>query len=215
MKVGILGSGDVGRALGHGFLGRGDEVRMGAREARNDKVAAWTREAGPRASGGTFTEAARWGDLLVLATLGSATEEALRRAGPEHFCGKVVLDATNPLDLSGDVPRLSVGWSDSGGERIQRALPGASVVKAFNTVGHAHMVRPRFEGGPPDMFIAGDDDAAKATVARVCKDFGWGVVDLGGIEASRHLEALAMVWILHGLRSGSWRHAFRLLPPQK
>lgn len=213
MKVGILGSGDVGRALAHGFLGRGDEVRMGAREAKNEKVAAWAREAGPRSSGGTFTEAARFGDLVVVATLGSATEEALRRAGPEHFKGKVVIDATNPLDLSSGSPRLTVGHEDSGGERVQRLLAGARVVKAFNTIGHAHMVRPRFQGGPPDMFFCGDDEAAKQVVAKVCQDFGWNTVDLGGIDASRYLEPLAVVWILHGLRSSSFRHAFKLLRP--
>jgi hypothetical protein len=104
-----------------------------------------------------------------------------------------------------------VSGSDSGGEQVQRQLPEARVVKAFNTVGNAFMFRPEFPGGPPDMFIAGNDDTAKKEVTALLKEFGWGVVDVGGIETSRYLEAMCMVWVLSAMRSGSWNQAFKML----
>jgi predicted dinucleotide-binding enzyme len=212
MKIGILGSGDVGRALGRGFIEMGHDVKMGSRAATNPKALEWAREAGPRASAGTFAEAAAFGEWVVIATLGVATAEALRLAGPERLTDKVVLDTTNPLDFSaGFPPRLAVGHTDSLGEQVQRQLTGAHVVKVFNTVGHAHMFRPSFPGGPPDMFLCGNHDGAKAQVAALLADFGWNAVDLGGIESSRYLEALCLVWVLYGARAKSWDHAFKLL----
>ncbi len=212
MKVGILGTGDVGRSLGKGLIILKHEVRMGSRSADNEKMRAWVKEMGPRASGGTFADAAKFGELIVLATLGVANESAIKMAGTRNFEGKVVIDATNPLDFSGGVsPRLAVGHIDSAGERVQRLLPGARVVKAFNTVGSPHMFRPSFPGGPPDMFMCGNNDEAKDEVRSILKEFGWDTVDLGGIEASRYLEAMCLVWVLHGVRSNSWNHAFKFL----
>lgn len=214
MKIGILGTGDVGRTLGRAFAALGHEVRMGARDAKNERALAWAQEAGPRASAGTFADAADFGDLVVLATHGVANESALTMAGPERFRGKVVIDTTNPLDFSmGVPPRLAVSGEDSGGERVQRLLPGARVVKAFNSVGNAHMFRPDFPGGPPDMFICGGDAEAKATVRGILEDFGWGVVDAGGIESSRYLEGLCLLWVLHAFSTAppTWNHAFKLL----
>jgi 8-hydroxy-5-deazaflavin:NADPH oxidoreductase len=210
IRVGVLGSGDVGRALAKGFAGLGHEVKIGSRDA--EKLREWAASAGERISSGTFEEAARFGDILVLATLGSGTESAIRMAGLDHFESKVVIDTTNPLDFSqGMPPRLFVGHTDSLGEQVQRLLPKARVVKAFNTVGNAHMVHPDFPGGPPDMFLCGNDDDAKKIVSQICEHFGWGVIDLGGIDASRHLEPMCVVWVLHGIRSGSWSHAFKML----
>lgn len=212
MKIGILGTGDVGKALGTGFVSAGHEVRMGSRKAGNEKARAWAAEAGPKASEGAFADAARFGEVVVLATLGSAAEEVVGLAGRDHLEGKVLIDATNPLSFpKGRPPELFVGHSDSLGERVQRRATGARVVKAFNTVGNAHMFKPDFPGGPPDMFIAGNDDGAKRTVTDILTSFGWGTIDLGGIEASRYLEPLCLVWVLHGIRSGSWSHAFKLL----
>jgi predicted dinucleotide-binding enzyme len=212
MNVGILGTGDVGRALGSGFLAVGHAVKMGARDARNDKALAWARAAGPRASVGSFDEAATFGDVLVLATLGVANESAIRMAGLQNFRGKVLIDSTNPLDFGGGMPpTLAVSGDDSGGERVQRLLPDAYVVKAFNIVGNALMFRPDFPGGPPDMFICGNHDEAKGTVAAILDDFGWGVVDVGGIECSRYLEAMCMVWVLSAMRTNNWNQAFKLL----
>ena len=208
MKVGILGSGDVGKSLARGFLKRGDDVMIGSRSA--EKLADWARE--NNVHNGTFEETARFGEMLAIGTLGVATQEALRIAGESNFDGKVVIDATNPLTFSpGGPPTLAIGGSDSLGEQIQNWLPSARVVKAFNTVGNAHYVDPQFPGGPPDMFICGNDESAKKQVADLCRDWGWGVVDIGGIEGSRYLEPMCMTWVLHGIRSGGWNHAFKLL----
>jgi 8-hydroxy-5-deazaflavin:NADPH oxidoreductase len=212
MKIGILGTGDVGRALCNAFIATGHEVKMGSREAANEKAAAWVKQAGPRASAGTFSDAVKFADVAVVATAWSGTESALRMAGLENFVGKVVVDATNPLKFTpGRPPELALGHTDSGGEQVQRWVPDAHVVKAFNIVGNAHFFQPLFPGGPPDMFIAGNQDAAKRAVGGILKDFGWGVVDLGGIESSRYLEAMCMTWVVYGVVSGGWNHAFRML----
>jgi 8-hydroxy-5-deazaflavin:NADPH oxidoreductase len=212
MKIGILGTGDVGKALGRGFLALGHEVKMGAREAKNEKAAAWVKEAGERASAGTFAEAATFGEIVVLATAGMANESVLGQAGPANLAGKLLLDATNPLDHSkGFPPSLGLAGRDSGGEQAQRLLPGAHVVKCFNTIGNPYMFKPDFVGGPPDMFIAGNDAGAKKKTADLLRDFGWNTVDAGGIESSRYLEGMAMVWVLHGALGGTWNHAFKLI----
>ncbi len=211
MRIGILGTGDVGKALGAGFATLGHEVKIGSRTPDNPKLSEWLAKDGAKRSSGTFEQAAAFGELIVLATHWSGTENAIRLAGPKNFVGKIVIDATNPLNFSSMPPTLTHGHTDSGGEQVQRWVPDAHVVKAFNMVGNAHMFRPQFPGGPPDMFIAGNDDAAKKTVEGILKSFGWDVIDLGGIEASRYLEPLAMAWITHGFRSGSWNHAFKLL----
>lgn len=210
VNVGILGSGDVGRALAKGFAGLGHDVMVGSRDPQ--KLAEWAAQAGEHVSTGTFAEAASFGDILVLATLGVATIAAIDLAGVEAFAGKVVIDTTNPLDFSkGMPPVLSVGHTDSLGEVIQHHIPKAHVVKAFNTVGNTLMVNPQLPGGPPDMFLCGNDEGAKKIVAQICTHFGWGVIDLGGIECSRYLEPMCVIWVLHGVRSGSWSHAFKML----
>jgi len=212
VRIGVLGTGDVGKSLGRAFVTLGHEVKMGSRNASNEKALAWAKEAGPKASAGTFADAAAFGEVIALATLGVANESAIRSAGVERFRGKLVIDATNPLAFSGGPPpKLAITGNDSAGERVQRLLPDARVVKAFNTVGNAFFFRPQFPGGPPDMFIAGNDDAAKRQVGDILRDFGWGVVDVGGIESSRYLEAMCMVWVLSAIRGGSWNQAFKML----
>ena len=208
IKVGILGSGDVGKALARGFAAAGHQVMIGSRSP--EKLRDFVAET-KGVSSGTFEETAAFGDLIALATLGVATEEAINLAGAKNFEGKVVIDATNPLDFREKPHKLFVGTTDSLGERVQRWLPDAKVVKAFNTVGNAFFVHPDFPNGPPDMFIAGNDADAKKIVAQICQHWGWGVVDIGGIEGARHLEPMCMVWVLHGVLSGSWSHAFKML----
>jgi predicted dinucleotide-binding enzyme len=212
LKIGILGTGNVGQALGAGFVSLGHEVMMGSRDAKNDKMREWVLKTGAGAKGGTFAEAAAFGDLLVLATLWSATEAILDAAGRASFSGKVVFDVTNPLRFEPNAPpALAVGHTDSGGEVVQRWLPDAKVVKVYNSVGNAHMVRPDFPGGPPDMFLCGNDAGAKKTTSEIVKAFGWNPVDVGGIELSRALEPLCILWVTYGMKTGSWSHAFKLL----
>lgn len=214
MRVGILGTGDVGRALGTGFVGLGHEVKMGSRDAANERAAQWAAAAGALASTGTFADAAAFAEVAVLATAWSGTENALQLAGPVNLAGKVVIDATNPLALAGPdrPPGLALGHTDSGGEQVQRWLPDARVVKAFNIVGNADMVNPDFPDGPPTMFFCGNDEDAKATVSDILIAFGWpSSIDIGGIEGARLLEPMCILWVICGFHSGSWDNAFKLL----
>ena len=209
-EIGSLGSGDVGKSFARAFAAVGHDVMIGSRSP--EKLHDFAAGLGERGHVGTFAATAGFGDILVLATLGTGTEEAVRLAGEGKFDGKVVIDATNPLDFSGGMPpKLFVGHTDSLGERVQRQIPNARVVKAFNTVGNAFFYKPSFPGGPPDMFLAGNDADAKKIVLQICEAFGWGVIDLGGIESSRYLEAMCMAWVIHGALSGSWNHAFKML----
>ena len=150
MRIGMLGSGDVGRVLGAGLAGLGHDVKLGSRNPGQDKLKAWAKEAGPKASTGTFAEAAAFGELVALCCLGAALESVIALADAKNLEGKVLIDATNPLDFSrGFPPRLSTREDGSAGQMVQRLAPGARVVKAFNTAGNATYVNPSFEGGPP------------------------------------------------------------------
>ena len=213
MRVGVLGSGEVGRRLAEAFSGRGHEVMIGSRDPSKPELRDWLSGDGSGIEAGSFEQAAAHGELIVLAVLGSAAEEAIADAGPDNFRGKVVIDAMNPLDFSGGFPpKLSISGEDSLGERVQRALPDARVVKAFNTIGNPYFVDPSFSEGQPTMLIAGDDQEAKDTVRNVLTDFGWSdTVDIGGIEGSRELEAICIVWVKIGGARGAWDHGFRLL----
>jgi 8-hydroxy-5-deazaflavin:NADPH oxidoreductase len=214
MTIGILGTGEVGKTLANAFLATGHQVMMGSREAANEKALAWAKTAGgvSKASTGTFADAAKFADVVVLAVLWEGAENALKLAGADNLAGKVVIDATNPLRfISGLAPGLSLGHTDSAGEQVQRWLPGAHVVKAFNSVGYSQMFHPEFPDGPPDMFICGNDDAAKKTVTGILTSFSWGTIDMGGIEASRVLEPLCLLWVDYAMRANSHSHAFKLL----
>jgi len=212
MKIGILGTGDVGRTLAGGLAALGHEVRIGSRDAASPKALDAAARAGKGVSPASFADAASFAELAILATLWSGTENALQLAGPGNLAGKVVIDATNPLVIvPGGPPALALGHTDSGGEQVQRWLPGAKVVKAFNIVGNASMVQPSFPGGPPDMFICGNDEGAKHTVTELLAALGWPSLDIGGIEGSRLLEPLCILWVVYGVRTGGWRHAFKML----
>ena len=212
-RVGVLGSGEVGRRLAAGFSSRGHDVMIGSRDLSKRELREWLSGDGAGVHVGTFEQTAAHGELLVLAVLGDAAEEAIVAAGPKNFSGKIVIDAMNPLDFSGGFPpRLSISGQDSLGERVQRALPDAKVVKAFNTIGNPYFVDPRFSEGQPTMLIAGDDEDAKRTIGDVLADFGWSdVVDIGGIEGSRELEAICIAWVKIGGARGAWDHGFKLL----
>jgi 8-hydroxy-5-deazaflavin:NADPH oxidoreductase len=199
MRIGVLGSGEVGRALARGYLQNGHDVRIGTRQGQVEELPV-----------GPAREVAAEAELVVLAVRGTSAVE-LASSLAQEVDGKVLVDATNPLDFSSGAPRVFVGTTDSLGEQVQRAAPGARVVKAYNTVGNPLMVDPDLPGGPPTMFVAGNDSEAKATVGDLLRTTGWDVADLGGIESSRWLEAMCMAWLAYGSTNGTWRHAFRLL----
>jgi predicted dinucleotide-binding enzyme len=199
VRIAVLGSGQVGQALARGHRRHGHDVVIGTRQPSLDDL-----DVAPP------PEAVDGADLVVLAVRGDAAVELVSSLATA-LDGTVLVDATNPLDFSGAAPALFVGTSDSLGERVQRAAPGARVVKAYNTVGNPLMVDPAVPGGPPTMFIAGNDSDAKALVTGLLRDTGWDVANLGGIPASRWLEAMCMAWVAYGATSGTWDHAFRLL----
>jgi len=212
-RVGVLGTGEVGRRLAAGLRRHGHTVTIGSRDPDKPELREWLSGEGSGIEAGTFAESAAGGELLVLAVLGDAAEQVIADAGPENFTGKVVIDAMNPLDFSdGFPPKLSVSGEDSLGERVQRTLPGAKVVKAFNIIGSPYFVDPSFSAGRPTMLIAGDDAGAKSTVTDLLADFGWSdIVDIGGIVGSRELEAICIAWVKIGGVRGAWDHGFKLL----
>lgn len=211
-KVGVLGSGDVGRRLAGAFLAEGHEVTLGTRDPSKEPIQQWVKEAGTGAHAATFQETAASGDLVVLATSGKATVDVVKSVSGE-LEGKIVIDATNPLsfDEEGKPPSLFVSGSDSLGEQVQRAAPKARVVKAFNIIGNPDMYKPDYSEGAPTMFFCGEDPEAKNEVSGILKAFGHEPADVGGIEAARHLETMTMVWVRYGFMTNTWQHAFRLM----
>jgi predicted dinucleotide-binding enzyme len=201
MRIGVLGTGMVGQTIASKLVELGHEVTMGARAAGNEKAVAWAAGAGDGAAEGSFADAAAHGELLFNCTAGTASLDALRAAGEEELRGKVLVDVANPLDSSkGMPPTLSVCNDDSLGEQIQREFPGARVVKALNTVNAAAMVSG-IAGS--NLFVCGDDAAAKKEVTSLVADFGWpadSVLDLGGIDAARGMEMYLPLWL--GLMMG-------------
>lgn len=210
-KVGIIGSGLVGQQLSMGFLKLDYEVKIGTRDP--EKLKDWVNKAGKNASVGSFKEAAKFGDLIVLCTLWVGVENAINLAGKENFVNKIVIDVTNPLifEKEGEPPKLALGYPDSAGATIQKWLPNSKVVKAFNIVTANYMTNPNLKDGKPDMFIAGNDANAKKIVSEIASKFGWPVTDLGKIEQAYLLEAIAMTWIRYGFLNNHWTHAFKLL----
>lgn len=209
-KVGVIGSGDVGKTLARGLKTHGYDVRIGSRTA--GKMAAFAAEAG--VGSGTFIDVATWADTLVLAVKGAAALDALHTIGAANLAGKVVMDTTNPIDAAppeDGVLRFFTGPNDSLMERLQQAFPAARFVKAFSCLGNAVMVNPALAGGRPSMFICGDDAEAKAEVSRLCEQFGHDVWDMGTVKAARAIEPLCILWCLPGFRQNNWNHALAML----
>jgi 8-hydroxy-5-deazaflavin:NADPH oxidoreductase len=211
MKVGVLGTGDVAKALAAGFLKHDHSVTMGTRSPA--KLAGWQKE-NPKAAVGSFSEAASFGEVVVLAVKGTASADALRAAGAANLAGKTVIDATNPIT---DAPPVHgvlgffTSFDESLLERLQKEFAEARLVKAFNSVGSPFMVNPQFKGGKPTMFICGNDEQAKKTVSGILDQFGWETADMGSAEAARAIEPLCMLWCIPGFLKNEWNHAFKLL----
>ena len=208
MKIGIIGAGNVGGALGKGWARKGHAVMFGVRDATDPKLSALLKEAGPNARSASVPEAAGYGEVVVLATPWRATQDAIRNAG--SLAGKTVLDCTNPLkpDLSG----LELGLTTSGAEQVASWAVGAKVVKVFNTTGSNNMENPAYPEGPTTMLYCGDDPGAKKSAAQLATDLGFEAIDAGGLAIARLLEPYAMLWIHLAVRQGMGRDfAFRLM----
>ena len=211
-KIAILGSGVVGETLANGFLKHGYVTMRGSREPA--KLEAWKKTAKGEASIGTFADAAKWGEIVVVAVKGTAAEGLVGELAP-HLAGKVVIDTTNPI---GDQPpqngviRYFTTADESLIERLQKKVPAAKFVKAFNSVGNAFMVDPKFPM-TPTMFICGNDAGAKQATTEILTKFGWEAADMGGVEAGRPIEALCILWCIPGFLRNDWAHALKLMHP--
>jgi predicted dinucleotide-binding enzyme len=213
MKIGIIGSGEVGQALGTAFLKEGHAVLLGTRDPAKQAVVTWKSE-NARAKTGSFSDAALFGDLVVLATAGHAAENAIGLAGEKNLAGKTVIDVTNPIAPAAPdkgVLKLTTDLNLSLMEKLQRQAPDAKFVKAFNSVGSFLMYKPSFTEGKPSMFICGNDEDAKKQVADILTAFGWETEDMGTAEAARAIEPLCILWCIPGFLRNQWTHAFKLL----
>ncbi len=211
-KIAILGSGQVGDALAKGFLALGHQVMRGTREPA--KLESWKSGAGANASVGTTADAAKWGEIIVLAVKGIGAEPTIEQAGATNLAGKTVIDATNPIEEGSPpdngVVRYFTGPNESLMERLQKQAPQARFVKAFNSVGKALMVNPPFKP-KPTMFICGNHEGAKQETTEILTSFGWDTADMGGVEVARPIEALCQLWCAPGFASNEWMHAFKYL----
>ena len=213
MKVGIIGSGIVGRVLATAFLKEGHDAMLGTRNISKEDVIKWKSE-NKNGLLGSFQETAQFGEIIVLAVSGLVVEDAINLAGKEHFNHKVVIDATNPIATvppENGVLKFFTTLEESLMEKIQKQLPDAKVVKAFSCVGNALMYKPNFNGSIPTMFICGNDDPAKKTVTDILTSFGWETEDMGKVEAARVIEPLSILWCIPGFIRNQWTHAFKLL----
>lgn len=211
--IGIIGSGIVGQTLARAFQAEGYSVMISSRDKNKPELTGFTA-ANPGILPGNFTDAAAFGEILVLATSGEAAEAALELAGAANLTGKIIIDATNPIAKQAPVNGVLRFFTDinySLMEALQKAFPSARFVKAFSSVGSAFMYKPDFAAGKPTMFIAGNDPAAKETVTSILSAFGWDTEDMGTAEAARAIEPLAILWCIPGFLKNQWSHAFKLL----
>jgi predicted dinucleotide-binding enzyme len=211
MRIGVLGSGVVGKVLAAGFAGHQHEVMIGSRSP--EKLVDWLRE-NPGVGSGLFGDVAAFADVIVLAVKGTAANEALAIAGEDNHAGKPVIDATNPIadepPING-VLRFFTSLDESLMEQLQRQYTRTRFVKAFSSVSSTRMVNPRFEGSKPSMFICGNDGDAKQVVTGILEQFGWETEDMGAVEAARAIEPLCMLYCIPGFTRDQWTHAFKLL----
>jgi len=210
-KIGIIGSGHVAQSLGNGFLKHNFEVMLNSRD--ESKLNAWKEKGGKHAHTGSFEEAAKFGELVVLAVKGSGAANAIEEAGPQNLLGKTVIDTTNPIvDASPEngVLKYFTSLDESLMEQLQLRFPEIHFVKAFNSIGNPFMVNPPFSE-KPTMFICGNNDAAKNAVNAILELFGWEIADMGKATGARAIEPLCMLWCIPGILRGERNHAFRLI----
>jgi len=199
VRIGVLGTGVVGKTIGSRLVGLGHEVTMGSRTADNEAATEWAAQAGEGATNGTFADAAAFGEVLFNCTGGMVSLDALDAAGDDNLAGKVLLDVSNALDFSGGFPpSLAVVNTDSVAEQIQRRFPSARVVKTLNTMNASVMVDPARLPGHHNVFVSGDNAEAKSVAAGILRSFGWpedAVIDLGDVTTARGAEMLVALWV--------------------
>ena len=217
MKIGILGNGDVGRSLAHGFMTEGYEVMIGTRDTLKEKLVSWL-STHKTVRVGTFQDAANFGEILVLAVKGSAADDLMEKLDEKSFNHKIIIDTTNPImHLENGYPKIDGGVLEyftprdlSLMEILQKKFPDAHFVKAFNSVGNNFMYKPSFQEGKPTMFICGNNEDAKVEVSKILDSFGWDVADMGGDAVARPIEALCQLWCAVGFNTGQWSHVFSM-----
>lgn len=203
MKVGILGTGVVGESIASALAGKEHFVMMGSRTANNEKSVGWAKKAGKYASAGTFNEAAIFGDIIFLCLSGEYAMDVVKGISEETVRNKIIVDITNPLDFTkGMPPRIldGLGNSTSLGEEIQKLLPNSWIVKTLNTMNYKLMVDARLiNSGDHNLFVCGNSvDAKNKAMHFLVDNFHWKadrVIDLGGIEMSRCVEAIVPFWV--------------------
>jgi predicted dinucleotide-binding enzyme len=217
MKIGIIGTGIVGRTLAKGFLNLGYDVLLGTRNMQKEEVKKFLAE-NSRALAGSFADAAKFGDMVVIAVAGKIARDAIEMTDKNDFKGKTVIDTTNPISqepAENGVLKYFTGPNDSLGEQIQKWLPEAHIVKCFNSTGNSFMLNGnQFGGILPTMFICGNNAEAKKKVTDILTAFQWETVDCGMIEASRAIEPLCILWCIPGFLHNQWNHSFKMLRKQ-
>lgn len=211
MKVGIIGSGDVGQTLARAFKSEGYEVMLGTRNTSKENLVQFNNEA--KIDVGTFEETAKFGNLIVLCVKGSAAKEAVQLAGAENLSGKIIIDTTNPIANTppvNGVLNFTTSFQTSLMEELQKEIPEAKFIKCFNSVGNLLMYKPQLDA-TPTMFICGNDDEAKKKITDILTAFGWETADMGKAEAARAIEPLCILWCIPGFLENDWMHAFKLL----
>ncbi len=207
MKIGIIGTGNVGSTLGKGWASKGHTILFGTRQPESEKVQKLLTEVGEGVTAVSIPEAVQQADIIVLATPWNVVGQVIQSVADWH--GKIVIDATNPIAPGF---QLAVGYTTSAAEQLAAYLPGAQVVKAFNTTGAENIADPLYDGDPITMFICGDNADAKATVTELAEALGFDVADVGDLETARLIEPLALVWINLAIKQGLGRNiAFKLV----
>ena len=211
-NIGILGSGIVGTTLADGFIKYGSKVMIGTRSPQ--KLDEWNEKSVENGSIGSFQETASFGEIVILAVKGTAAMDALKSLDPGSIEGKTVIDATNPISDTPPENGVLNFFTDANKslmEELQNEFPSANFVKAFSSIGSAHMINPDFGNEKPTMFIGGNSESAKAEVKEILDLFGFETEDMGPAESARAIEPLCILWCIPGFQKNQWSHAFRLL----